>query len=215
MRRPVPREKRTSIGFLMKIFRIRADPKGGRRSRSENRLTYVAIAILFAVVLGFVFDRDLLKIYQMGGNLSGAMSGIFTLLMSITFAIISVYLVVHVLHPHFVKRPVPASLQKIIKEEKIREDMTRDELFDFVKELEQNDEEIKAYLDTARVKSDIAITLAAALMAFFVGMYGYMTSFTIVYESDPNLIIVSLCFMYIIFSNVYTILKTMSVVWDV
>jgi hypothetical protein len=178
-------------------------------------MAYLGAAAAFAIVLGIVFDRNIWKLYSAGGDLPGVLEGIFTILLTIIFAVISVYLLVHVLHPYFSKRQMPASLQRIISDENIVEDMSREELLGFVKDLASKDEDIKAYVKTIGVKSDIAVTLATSLVAFFLGMYGYMVSFTIGYDSEPNIISVTICFIFIIFSSVYMILKTMKVVWDV
>jgi len=212
----VAQKNRNSSAILRKIFSIAPDPgtKGGKLMRSVNRLKYVGISVIFAVILAFVFDRNIWKLYNGGGDLQNALDGMFSLLMTLTFAIMGVFLVVHVLHPHFGKRPVPASLKDAVGDQSVTENMSREELLGFIKELE-SDEEIKAYMETIGVKSDIALTLGIALLAFFFGMYGYMTSYTIGFEGSPNLLPISLCFFYIISSNVYMILKTMNVVWDV
>lgn len=202
--------------MLKRIFKMASDPKtkGGRAMKLANRIKYIGISLAFAAVLAAVFDKNLRKLYGMGGDLPSTLESMFTILMSMIFAIIGVYLVVHVLHPNFGKRPMPASLKKAVEGEDVT-DMTKDELLQFIRDLESNDEEIRAYMDTIGIKTDIAVTLGMALAAFFFGMYGYMTSYTIGYESAPNILPVSLCFMFIIFSSVYMILKTMRVVWDV
>jgi hypothetical protein len=216
MRRDVPKKNRDATAILRKIFKIRESRKkrDGRHKGVIGRITFIAVAVVFAFILGFIFDRNLWRLYNAGGDLPGAIEGMFTILMSLTFAIIGVYLVVHVLHPHFGKMPLPNKLKEVFKEERFHEDMTREELTDIVEELGSNDE-VKAYIDTFSVKSDIAFTLAMSLVAFFAGMYGYMTSITIGYDSSPNIFSVSACLTIIIFSNVYMILKTMKVVWDV
>jgi len=216
MRECVPRKNSDSSEFLKKVFRLPEPQKrSGRRSRIFDRVKYLALSAVFAIVLAVVFDRTLRNLHDMGGDIPGAIEGVFSILMPIVFAIIGVYLVVHVLHPHFGKRPVPDSLKSIMEEDKVPDNMAREELLEFIKELESKDEDVRTYLDTVSVKSDIAVTLGASIVAFFFGMYGYMTSYTIGYEGTPNILPVSLCFMYVTFSIVYTILKTMKVVWDV
>ncbi|MDR0508963.1 MAG: hypothetical protein LBG63_03970 [Candidatus Methanoplasma sp.] len=189
--------------------------KNGKLLRSVDRVKYIGISVIFAAVLAAVFDSTLRRLHEMGGNLPGAIEGVFSLLIPIVFAIIGVYLVVHVLHPNFGKRPMPASLRKVIENDEVAENMTRDELLEFVKNLASKDEEIKTYLNTVSVKADIATTLGISIVAFFAGIYGYMTSYTIGYEGTMNILPVSLCFMFIVFSTVYMILKTMNIVWDV
>jgi len=189
--------------------------KSGRLAKSADRIKYVVISVIFAVVLALVFDNTLRRLHAMGGNLPGAIEGVFSLLIPIVFAIIGVYLVVHVLHPNFGKRPVPASLRKVMEDEEVIEDMTKEELIEFVRDLASKDEEIKMYLNTVSVKTDIATTLGISIVAFFAGMYGYMTSYTIEYGGTANVLPVSLCFMFVVFSTVYMILRTMNIVWDV
>jgi len=202
--------------ILEKKFKNDSDPKskGGAHPISADLIKYTIIPLIFAAALAILFDNNLHKLHDLGEEISGVMEGTFTILLSLIFAIIGVYLVVHVLHPNFGKRPVPAKLRHIAAE-KGAEDMNREELFEFVTELGSGDEEIEEYLDTIDVKTDVAVTLGLALIAFFLGMYGYVASFTIGYAANPNLLWISLCFMYVIFSIVYTILRTMKVVWDV
>ncbi|MCL1810855.1 MAG: hypothetical protein FWG41_01330 [Methanomassiliicoccaceae archaeon] len=215
----VPRKSRGSSEILKRMFRISPDPhtKSGRLMRSVSRIKYIGIAVAFAAILGIVFDKNIWKLYNAHGDLPNALEGMFSILMSLTFAIIGVYLIVHVLHPHFGKKPMPATIERIMEEDQAVESMSRDELLEFVKGLGTSDKEIEAYLKTISVKRDVAVTLGMSLVAFFLGMYGYMTSYTIGLEAgiDPNILPVSICFGYIIFSNVYMILKTMNVIWDV
>jgi len=211
----VPKKKRDPLEILERIFKVSSKKrKSALRSKYADRVAYIIISIVFAVILAIVFDNNIRRLYSEGGDLPMVMDGMFSLLMTLTFAIIGVYLVVHVLHPNFVKRSVPDSIKKVAEDERIADEMTREELIDFVKDLEK-DEEVRAYMKTIGVKSDVATTLGAALLAFFFGMYAYMTSYTIGYDGPPNILPVSLCFMYIIFANVYMILKTMKVIWDV
>ena len=215
MRDTVPKKKREPVDVLKRVFRIHShNKKGGVLSRTLNRLIYMAVALVFALVLATVFYSSLWRMHDSGLIVSGVMEGTFTIMMSLTFAIIGVYLVVHVLHPHFGKRPVPKSLEKVIEECNVSDDMTRDDLICVIKEAEA-DEEIKAYLDTLGVKTDIAVTLFIALVAFFLGMYGYLAAFTVELDQTPDILGISFCFMFTIFSGVYMILKTMKVVWDV
>ena len=189
------------------------DRDGENSPRSRSLIKYIGIPFVFAFILAVLFYKNLQRILDAGGDLSDIMDGTFTLLLSLIFAIIGVYLVIHVLHPSFGKRPVPAKLEKIV-DEKATEDMTRDELLEFVNDLGSDDEEISGYIDTITVKADIAVTLGLALAAFFCGMYGYMESSVAAYHT-PDILIMSLSFMFVIFSIIYTMLKTMKVVWDV
>jgi hypothetical protein len=184
----------------------------GRPADRTDRIKYLAVSLVFSAVLAFVFDRTLDELHEVGGNLSGAMEGMFTLLITLVFAIVGVYLIVLVLHPHFKKMPVPASFKKI--SDRITDDITKEDLVEMVRSLE-TDEEVEAYINTFGVKADIALTLSISLVAFFFGVYGYAKAYTIEYNSDPNILLVSLCFMFMVFACIYTILKTMKVVWDV
>jgi len=198
------------------MFRVpEANTKSGMVKGFVGKVKYICISVLFASVLALAFDRNLNKLYEVSGDLPSAVEGVFSILIGIIFAVIGVYLVVHVLHPHFGRRPLPTSLAKFIENSEAVEDMDGDELLEAVNNLASKDEEVKSYLNTVAVKTDIAVTLGASLIAFFLGMYGYMLSYTIGYEGEPNILPVSICFAYIIFSVVYTILKTMKVVWDV
>jgi len=202
--------------ILEREFRTDSNPGSKHRKHSTftDLVRYTVIPLLFATALAILFDSNLHKLHDMGEEISGVMEGTFTILMSLIFAIIGVFLVVHVLHPNFGKRPVPAKLKDVAAESGT-DDMTREELLEFVTELGSDDKEIEEYLNTIDVKTDVAVTLGLALVAFFFGMYGYLASFTIGYEATPNLLWVSFSFMYIVFSIVYTILRTMKVVWDV
>lgn len=211
----VPKKRRSTSDILKRTFRLDSRKKGVIRSKYSDRTLYIIISAIFAVVLAVVFDNNIRALYNRGGDLPTVVDGMFSLLMTLTFAIIGVYLVVHVLHPNFGKKSVPASIKKVTEDNKIAEDMSREELIEFIKDLESSDEEVKAYMNTIGVKADVATTLGAALLAFFFGMYAYITSYTIGYEGSPNILPISLCFTYIIFANVYMILKTMKVIWDV
>ena len=210
------KRNRDSSEVLKKVFRLpQAQKKGGRRRKTVNQIRYIAVSGFFAVIISLVFDRNLWDLYNKGGDLTSAVEGVFSFLIPIIFAIISVYLIVHVLHPHFGKRPVPESLKKIIDENNIPDNLEKDEMYDFVKDLVVNDEEIRTYLDTVNVKSDIAVTLGTSLVAFFAGMYAYVAAYTLEYADPPGILTISVCFAVIVFSVVYTILKTMKVLWDV
>jgi len=212
----VAKKNRDSSEVLKKVFRLpRSQVKGGRRRKLVNQLRYIAVSVMFAAIISLVFDRNLWDLYNKGGDLTSAVEGVFSFLIPIIFAIISVYLIVHVLHPHFGKRPVPESLKKIIDEDNIPDNLERDEMYEFVKDLVVNDEEIRTYLDTVNVKSDIAVTLGTSLVAFFAGMYAYVAAYTLEYANPPGILTISVCFAVIVFSVVYTILKTMKVLWDV
>ena len=210
------KKKRDSSEVLKKVFRLpQSQTKGGRRRKRVNQLRYIAVSVMFAAIISLVFDRNLWDLYNKGGDLTSAVEGVFSFLIPIIFAIISVYLIVHVLHPHFGKRPVPESLKKIIEEDNIPDNLERDEMYEFVKDLVVNDEDIRTYLDTVNVKSDIAVTLGTSLVAFFAGMYAYVAAYTLEYADPPGILTISICFAVIVFSVVYTILKTMKVLWDV
>ena len=197
------------------MFRLDPKKKKGTRSKHSGHISYIIISIIFAVVLAVVFDNNIRMLYSEGGDLPAVVDGMFSLLMTLTFAIIGVYLVVHVLHPNFGKKAVPDSIRKMAEDDKVTEDLSREELINLVRDLESNDEEVREYMNTIGVKADVATTLGAALLAFFFGMYAYITSYTIGYAGSPNILPISICFMYIIFANVYMILKTMKVIWDV
>ncbi|MCL2031913.1 MAG: hypothetical protein FWG96_01365 [Methanomassiliicoccaceae archaeon] len=198
---------------LFKVIRKRKR-KVGKLMNSVDRALYMGVSLAFAAVLAFIFDMNLRKLFDAGGDLTGAMDGMFALLIPLVFAIIGVYLIILVLHPHFKKRAIPDSIKRIGQDIDAG-NMTREKLEEYVSGLRADDEEVREYINTFGVKADIAMTLAISLVAFFLGAYGYIRSFTIGYESDPNILPVSLCFMFIIFAIVYTILKTMKVIWDV
>ncbi|AIZ56918.1 hypothetical protein Mpt1_c10500 [Candidatus Methanoplasma termitum] len=210
----MPKKSREPADILRKVLRVRNPDEGGRLSKIAGKAVYVVTSLAFAFILSIVFHNGLWRLHNAGSDVSGVMEGTFTILVSITFAIVSVYLVVNVLHPHFKKKPVPKSLESIIKECNISDDMTREDLICIIKKAEE-DEEIKAYIGTIGVKSDIAITLLTALIAFFLGMYGYIASFTVELDAAPDILVISFCFMFVVFSGVYMILKTMKIVWDV
>ena len=199
---------------LKNIFRVSFDAEDGSQPKPFNVVKYFVLPLVFAAALAVLFYCNLQKLNDLGGDVSNAMEAMFTLLLSLVFAIIGVYLVIHVLHPYFGKRPVPAKLEKIIDEE-TDSDMTREEIHEFLEDLRLNDEEIREYSDSIDVKTEIAVTLGLALVAFFLGIYGYIASFTIMYDDAPNILGISFCFMFIIFSIIYIVLKTMKVVWDV
>ena len=212
----VSKKNRNTTETLKKVFRIpEAQTRGGKVRAFVGKGKYIAVSLLFASVLAAAFNRNLNRLYEVGGDLPSAVEGVFSILIGIIFAVIGVYLVVYVLHPHFGRKPLPISIVKFIENSEAVENMDGDEILEAVNNLASKDEEVRLYLDSVAVKTDIAVTLGASLIAFFLGMYGYMLSYTIGYEGEPNILPVSICFAYIIFSVVYTILKTMKVVWDV
>lgn len=199
--------------WLDKILHQPVEEKGSRFAKSSKRyVKYFVFSTLFAIILALMFDRLLRNLFNEGGDAAGMVNGMFTMVISLVFAVLGVYLVILVLHPRFVKRPIPKSLRKILEENTIPEDMCREEIVEFISDLEANDSEIKEYLDSLSVKSDIAVTLAMSLMALFLGIYAYMVSYSITYG---DITAITLCFAFTMFSMVYIILKTMRVVWEV
>lgn len=211
----MPQRNRIRSKVLRRLFRVNISPnkKTDPHVRSSGVIRYTGIPLIFAVVLALVFHSNLQKISDHGGDIANIMEGTFTILLSLIFAVIGVYLVIHVLHPYFGKRPVPTKLKNVATENDA-EDITVVEFIELAKDL-RSDREVEEYLDTIVVKADIAVTLGFSLAAFFFGMYGYMASSTVGYDASPNFLWISLCFMFLVFSIVYTILKTMKVVWDV
>jgi predicted membrane-bound mannosyltransferase len=208
----VPKKSSDAPGQKKMIFRAVMATRAEAGTGMGGRWKYLLISLAFSALLALVYYRELWILHDAGGNISGAIEGMFTILISLVFAIVGVYLIVLVLHPHFSKRPEPASLKKI--RDNVGEDTSREEIIDLLSDLEC-DKEVKEYMNTIGVKADIAITLAIALVAFFFGVFGYLMAFTIEYSSNPDIPMVSFCFMFNIFSCVFTILKTMKVAWDV
>jgi predicted PurR-regulated permease PerM len=148
----VSQRKYNASEVLKNIFRVSFDAEDGSQPKPFNVVKYFVLPLVFAAALAVLFYYDLQKLYDLGGDLSDVSVGMFTLLLSLVFAIVGVYLVIHVLHPYFGKRPVPAKLEKIIDEE-TDSDMTREELHDFLEDLRSNDEEIREYSDSIDVKT--------------------------------------------------------------
>jgi len=203
-------------GQLLRTLRYARDNVAGRgrRTGALGRFKYMGVALAFAAALAAVFDRGVRGLADAGGDLPGALDGMFALLMPLVFAIVGVYLIVLVLHPHFKKAPMPDSIMRM-RQGMGAEGRTREGIEEYATVLGSDDEEVRAYVDSFVVKADIAVTLAISLAAFFFGVYGYIRSFTIAHGGDPGMLSVSLCFMFMVFACVYTILKTMKVVWDV
>ena len=63
------------------MFRVKMSTnqkKDRRKTRTTSRLKFIAASIAFAIILGAVFDRNLWKLFNAGGNLPGTIEGMFT-----------------------------------------------------------------------------------------------------------------------------------------